>query len=403
MNLASLTWAYLRARPLNAALNVLLLALGVAVITVLLLMGAQLEERLSRDAQRINLVVGAKGSPLQLVLATVFHVDVPPGNIKLSEAASVASNKLVKRTIPLALGDSLRGFRIAGTSADFLSLYDARIESGRRWQAHLEAVIGSDVARTLGMQVGARFVGTHGLGKEGDAHETSPFTVVGVLAPTGSVADRLVLVSVESVWLVHMQLNDDEKPDEALAALTEDEKEITALLVEYASPLAAMSLPRAINSATAMQAASPANEAARLFNILGVGLDVVRAFALVLLIAAGLSTFIALYNALEERKYDLAVMRALGATPGKLMRLVLFEGLVLGLIGTALGLLLGHLATELIGSWLAASRQPGVTGLRLDGDEVWVVALALVVALAAAVVPAWRAYRVDVAATLARG
>lgn len=403
MNLASLTWAYLRARPLNAALNVLLLALGVAVITVLLLMGAQLEERLSRDAQRINLVVGAKGSPLQLVLATVFHVDVPPGNIKLSEAASVASNKLVKRTIPLALGDSLRGFRIAGTSADFLSLYDARIESGRRWQAHLEAVIGSDVARTLGMQVGARFVGTHGLGKEGDAHETSPFTVVGVLAPTGSVADRLVLVSVESVWLVHMQLNDDEKPDEALAALTEDEKEITALLVEYASPLAAMSLPRAINSATAMQAASPANEAARLFNILGVGLDVVRAFALVLLIAAGLSTFIALYNALEERKYDLAVMRALGATPGKLMRLVLFEGLVLGLIGTALGLLLGHLATELIGSWLAASRQPGVTGLRLVGDEAWVAALALVVALAAAVVPAWRAYRVDVAATLARG
>lgn len=403
MNPLALSWAYLRARPMNAALNVLLLALGVAIIAVLLLIGSQLEERLMRDAQRINLVVGAKGSPLQLVLAAVFHVDVPPGNIKLSETVAVSANKLVKRTIPLALGDGLRGFRIVGTSAEFPSLYDARIETGRAWNAHLEAVIGAEVARTLQMSVGSRFVGTHGLGKEGDAHDSSPFTVVGVLGPTGSVADRLILTSVESVWLVHMQLNEDEKPDQALAALTEDEKEITALLVEYASPLAAMSLPRSINSATSMQAASPASEAARLFSMLGVGLDVVRAFALVLLVAAGLSTFIALYNALEERKYDLAVMRTLGATPGRLMRLVLFEGLMLGVIGTALGLLLGHLATELIGTWLAANRQPSVTGWRVIADEAWVAGLALLVALVAAIVPAWRAYRADVAATLARG
>lgn len=403
MNLVALSLAYLRARPLNAALNVLLLALGVAIITVLLLIATQLEERLTSDAQRINLVVGAKGSPLQLVLATVFHVDVPPGNIKLADAAAISSNRLVKQTVPLALGDSLRGFRIVGTSPEFLSLYEARVAEGRMWQAPLQAVIGVDVARTLGLRVGTRFVGTHGLGKEGDAHESSPFAVVGILAPTNSVADRLILTSVESVWLVHMQLTDDEKPEEALAALTPDEKEITALLVEYASPLAAMSLPRAINTDTSMQAASPAGEAARLFSILGVGLDVIRAFALVLLVAAGLSTFIALYNALEERKYDLAVMRTLGATPGKLMRLVLFEGLVLGVFGTALGLLLGHLSTELIGAWLAANRQPSVTGLRIVADEAWVAGLALLVAVAAATVPAWRVYRSDVAATLARG
>ncbi len=403
MNLLVLSWAYIRARPLNAGLNVLLLALGVAIICVLLLLGSQLEERLTRDAQRINLVVGAKGSPLQLVLAAVFHVDVPPGNIKLADAQSIASNRMVKRTVPLALGDSLRGFRIVGTSSDLLALYDARIETGKHWDGPMQALIGAEVARTLGLQVGAKFLGTHGLGKEGDAHESSPFAVVGVLAPTGSVIDRLILASVESVWLVHMQLNEDEKPAEALAALTPDEKEITALLVEYASPLAAMSLPRSINSETSMQAASPANEAARLFSMLGVGLDVVRAFALVLLLAAGLSTFIALFNALEERKYDLAVMRTLGATPGKLMRLVLFEGLMMGVIGTALGLLLGHLATEVIGTWLAANRQPSVTGWRIAPDEGWVVALSLLVALIAAVVPAWRAYRSDVAATLARG
>lgn len=403
MSLLALCWAYLCARPLNAALNVLLLALGVAIITVLLLIGYQLEERLTRDAQRINLVVGAKGSPLQLVLAAVFHVDVPPGNIKLADTAAISTNRLVKRTVPLALGDSLRGFRIVGTSPEFLSLYEARVAEGRMWEAPMQAVIGAEVARTLGLRVGARFVGTHGLGKEGDAHESTPFTVVGVLAQTDSVIDRLILASVESVWLVHMQLTDDEKPEEALAALTNEEKEITALLVEYASPLAAMSLPRAINTDTSMQAAAPASEAARLFSMLGVGLDVIRAFALVLLVAAGLSTFIALYNALEERKYDLAVMRTLGASPGNLMRLVLFEGLVLGIAGTALGLLLGHLATELVGAWLAASRQPSVTGWRIVADEAWLAGLALLVAVMAAAVPAWRAYRSDVAATLARG
>ncbi|MSQ19582.1 MAG: ABC transporter permease [Betaproteobacteria bacterium] len=220
---------------------------------------------------------------------------------------------------------------------------------------------------------------------------------------TGTVIDRFVVTDVESVWAVHMQLRPDEKVAEALSALTEDEKEITALLVQYGSPLAAVSLPRAINKQTYMQAASPAAESARLFGLFSVGLDVVRGFALVLMLAAGLSTFIALYNALEERRYDLAVMRMLGASLGTLVRLVLMEGGMLAAVGTLLGLLAGHLATETIGIWLAMHRQPSISGFRLVPEEAMIAGAAVLVGLIAAVVPAWRAYRRDVAATLSKG
>jgi putative ABC transport system permease protein len=131
--------------------------------------------------------------------------------------------------------------------------------------------------------------------------------------------------------------------------------------------------------------------------------DVLRGFALVLILAAGLSVFIALYNALSERRYDLAVMRTLGASPAKLMSLMLFEGLLLALIGAVLGIALGHVLTGLLGLALTQARQVSVTGMTWVNTELWLLVLALAVGVIAALLPAWRAYRTDVAATLARG
>jgi putative ABC transport system permease protein len=134
-----------------------------------------------------------------------------------------------------------------------------------------------------------------------------------------------------------------------------------------------------------------------------VGIEALRAFAMVLILAAGLSVFIALYTALEDRRYDLAVMRTLGASPARLFGLLLAEGLVLALLGAALGLVLGHGLASALGAWLAAQQQYPVSGLVFRTEELWVVAVALGVGLAAALVPAWRAYRTDVARTLSRG
>lgn len=393
MNLAALSLAYLRARPLATALNLLLLALGIATITVLLLATQQIEERLQRDSGGIDLVAGAKGSPMQLILSAVFHIDVPAGNISLADANLLAADRLVKKAIPLALGDSFRGFRIVGGTHDYPALYGARPAAGRLWDKPMEAVLGADVARGTGLAVGARFTGAHGLADGGDEHGEEPYAVVGVLARTGTVIDRLVLTSIESVWAVH----------EHGAGGRDADKQITALLLQYASPLAAAILPRRINSATALQAASPAYESARLFRMIGVGAEVLRAFGLVLVLVAALSVFIALTNALEDRRYDLAVMRLLGVSRARLLGLLITEALLLSAAGSLAGLALGHLLTELLGGALASAQQGRITGAAWMAEEFWLVALSLCVGAVAALIPAWRAYRSDVAPVLAQG
>jgi len=403
MNLLTLSLAYVRARALNAGLNVLLLGLGVGTIVVLLLFSRQLEQRLERDARGIDLVVGAKGSPLQLILSSVYHIDIPTGNIPLVDAERLKSNPLIQATVPLALGDNYEGFRIVGTDPTYVKLYDGKPSEGRLWTKPFEAVLGNEVAAHSRLRVGEQFVGSHGIVEAGEKHEHSPYTVVGVLQPSGSVLDRLVLTSVESVWEIHGQGHhdedeaDEEKPGEPKHL---QPQEVTAVLVQYRSPMAAAVLPRQINGQSALQAASPAFESARLLNIVGVGVDTVQAFALILILCAALSVFIALYNALRERSYDLAVMRTLGASRWKLFAAVLIEGLILGGLGVALGLLLGHLLTGVLGMWMQASQRVHVTGWTVVPGELLLILLALGVGLLSALLPALLAYRTDIAKVL---
>ena len=392
MNTASLAASYLRARPLQTALSLLLLALGAGTIVTLLLVVGQLESRMGRDARGIDLVVGAKGSPMQLILSGIYHADAPTGNIPLAAVPLLRKNRLVKKAIPLALGDSWKGYRIVGAGKEYPEHYGARLAAGKFHEQEMEAVLGHEVAARTGAGVGAKFAGAHGLGGEGEQHEEG-YTVVGVLEPTGSVMDRLVLTSIESVWEVHEHGQGGKGK----------EHEVTVVLVQYASPLAAAMLPRQINAKSELQAASPAYETARLFRIVGAGVEALRAFAAVLMLAAGLSVFIALYTALEERRYDLAVMRTLGASPARLFGLLLAEGLMLSLVGAVLGVALGHGLAAALGLWLDAQQQYPVSGLVFRVEELWIVAVALAVGLAAALLPAWRAYRTDVAGTLSRG
>ncbi len=400
MNIATLSASYLRARPLQTALSLVLLALGVGTIVAALLVVSQLEARMGRDARGIDLVVGAKGSPMQLILSGIYHLDAPTGNIPLAAAQALEKNRLVKKAIPLALGDSWKGFRIVGAPREYAEFYGATLRSGRYYEKPMEAVLGSEVAARTGVGAGAKFAGAHGLGGEGEEHANAPYAVVGVLEKTGSVLDRLVLTGIESVWQVHESAH--EPADEKEKAL-EGDREVTVLLIQYASPLAVATLPRAINSKSELQAASPAFETARLFRIVGAGIEALRAFAAVLILAAGLSVFIALYTALEERRYDLAVMRTLGASPGRLFGLLLFEGLLLSFLGAFLGFILGHVLAAGLGAWLEAAQQPAVTGLVFKVEEIWVLAVALAVGGLAALIPAWRAYRTDVSRTLAQG
>ncbi len=433
MTLSGLAFAYARRRPFATALVVALAAIGIAIATLTLIVAHELEGRMSDDANGIDLVVGAKGSPLQLVLAGVYHADVPPGNIPYASLAALRANPKVASAIPLALGDSVRGFRIVGTEPALVDHYGATLAAGAMFDAPMHAVIGSDVARATGLAVGSAFAGTHGLAEGGGEHEAAPYEVAGVLAPTGRVVDRLVLTPVESVWDVHeahhreaggttaagakgngashgQPQNGRAKPGNGSATPgnagpkdggADDDRELTMILVRYASPIAAASLPREINQSSALVAASPAYETARLFTVFGVGLDLVRAFAAILVGASVLLLFVALAQALEERRYDLAILRALGARRRDLVWVLMAESVSLAAAGAVLGLALGHLAAATIGSWLPAAAPLAAAAWRPVPAEGGVFVLAIAGGILAACWPAWRASRLDVAATLA--
>ncbi|WP_431095583.1 ABC transporter permease [Polaromonas aquatica] len=392
-NTIAFAWRYLWSRPLAATLNLLLLTLGLASITFLLLVSHQISQAFDRDVAGIDVVVGAKGSPMQLILSGVFHLDVPTGNVPLAAVRALEANPQVAKVIPISLGDSFRGYRIVGTTPGYISHYDAQLAQGTLWAKPMQAVAGAQVARQTGLKVGDTFSGTHGLGGGGEEHNSSVYVVSGVLADSHTVLDRLVLTSTESVWQVHetdTALDDDDRK------VLEEDREITLALIQYKSPLAAVTFPRYINSSTEMQAAAPALEITRLLSMVGVGTDVLRALAGVLLLTAGLSVFIALWGAVRERRADLALLRMLGAPPAKVAGLLLCEALWLALLATVLGVLAGQGLTALLAWALQLEKSVLIGALSWPVELVSVPVLAFGVALASALLPAWEAYRVSV-------
>lgn len=392
MNLGLLIWSYLKARPLNTALNVVLLSLGVAVIVILILFSHQIQEKISANAKGIDLVVGAKGSPMQLILCNIFHVDFPTGNIPLVDAERITRHRLVKTAIPLALGDSYNGYRIVGTSPAYTQLYEAQLREGTLWSKPMEVALGSTVAATSGLGVGDSFASSHGLTQSAHAHEEQLFRVTGILQPTGTVIDNLILTPVESIWMVH--------EDHTVAS--DSTREITAMLLQYRSPMGAIQLPRWINGQTSLQAASPAFETARLFSIMGFGLDVLNAFAAILILISALSIFIALYNSLKERRYDLAVMRTMGASRARVFFSVILEGSTLTALGCFCGILLAHFAVLLF-TLLLPETGSAISAFVWYPEEGIILASGVLLGVICSFVPAWQAYRTDISRVLATG
>ncbi len=393
MKTIALAWRYLWSRPLAAGLNVLLLSLGLASLSFVLLASHQIDKAFERDLAGIDVVVGAKGSPMQLILSGVFHIDAPTGNVPLAAVKQLEQHPQVARLIPISLGDSYRGFRIVGSKPDYLTHYSAAFAQGGVWTAPLQAVLGAQVAAQTGLKVGDRFAGSHGLAGGGDSHGQTPYVVSGVLAPGGSVLDRLVLTALESVWQVH---EDPASLDAEDRKLLEDEREVTLALIQYRTPLAAVTFPRFVNTTTEMQAAAPALEITRLLNLIGVGTDVLRALAGVLLLTAGLSVFIALWSAVRERRADLALLRMLGAPPRKVAALLLCEALWLALLATVIGVLAGQGLMALLGWMLQLEKSVLLGALSWPAGLMAVPVLAAVVALLSALLPAYEAYRVHV-------
>ena len=454
--IAKLAWRNIWFKPLNTILSIILLMSSVAIITVLILLEKQFEEKFNSNIDGVDLVMGAQGSPLQLILSSVYQVDAPTGNISYDSAKVWMKNPFVEKAIPLAFGDNYRGYKILGTTHDYLEKYGAKTSEGKLFEHNFEVVVGCDIAQKLNIKIGDKFFGSHGDAAEGEVHENQAYSVVGIASKTGKVVDNLILCNIPSVWQMHagheshdheenaenpahgeeghvhhddedehQHIHDEncnhdhehisENPphgheghihDDHENDLTIDEPgmEITAVLLKFRNKMGIVTWPRIIAQNTKMQVASPAIEINRLFKLFGIGIDALRYLAYGIMLISGISIFIALFNTLKERKFEFALLRVSGAGRFKLLMLVMIESLLLCVVGFLFGTILGRIALMLLSNSAEEDFKMSFNPYEFIWDKEGILfLLTIFVGIIAALIPAIKAYNLNISKTLANG
>ncbi|MTB51008.1 ABC transporter permease [Lewinella sp. W8] len=433
MNLIRLAWKNLTYKPLNALLGILLFALSVGLVSLLLSLRKQADEQFDANLAGVNLVVGAKGSPLNLVLNSMYHLGYPNGNVSLGEVRAFLNPRhpLIEAALPLSLGDGYRGYRIVGTVPDILDWYGAEIGRGEVWQHDFEVVVGPNVVANTGLKMGDTFRSAHGIVDEGEdamEHE-GEFKVVGILAESGTVLDDVILTTNPTYWHTHdhgggaedhqeddhadHDHDDHEHADHAdhnhvggIQQLLEaaEDKELTSILVRYKGINArTMSFARNINDNTDLLAAEPPyqiNEVRRQFDN---GQRILRILVIAIIIVSALSIFISLFSSLRDRRYELAMLRVMGSGRGGLFGLIVLEGLFVAAIGALAGLLLSHGILAVMANNIRDDFRYQLDAWRFLPEEGWMFLGALALGFLAAVIPAIQAARTDIGETLTEG
>ncbi|WP_298137700.1 FtsX-like permease family protein [Flavobacterium sp.] len=417
--IAKLAWRNIWFKPLNTLLSIILLASSVAIITVLILLQKQFEEKFSSNIDGVDLVLGAQGSPMQLILSSVYHIDNPTGNISYDSAKVWMNHPFIEKAIPLAFGDNYRGFKIVGTNSDYLEKYKAKIAKGKLFDKNFEVVVGSEVAQKLNLKVGDKFHGSHGDAAEGEVHEDIDYVISGIASSTGSVIDNLILCNIPSVWQMHGTHEEEEghvhedgehvhteacnhEHHETDMTLDEPNMEITAVLLKFRNKMGIVMWPRIIAQNTKMQAASPAIEINRLFSLFGIGLKALEYLAYAIMLISGISIFISLYNRLKERKYEFALMRINGASRLQLLTLIMIESLILCFVGFIFGTIFGRFALGFISNSAEDDFKMAFNPMEIVWQkETMLLVATLTVGIIAALIPAVKAYQLNISKTLA--
>ena len=376
---------------------------GITIISLLLLLNKQLDDQFRKNIKGIDMVLGAKGSPLQLILSSIYQIDSPTGNMPLEEAERLTRNPMIKTAIPLSMGDNYQSFRIVGTNKKYIDHFGATVAQGKLFQQDLETVIGPRVAAVTGLKIGDTFAGSHGLDKDGDVHADTKYKVVGILSPTNTVADQLILTPLSSVWAIHEHHEEHHEAGEAHEEEEEHEeapREITSMLIKFRNPMGMM-LARGINNNSKLQAALPNIEINRLFSLLGVGVETLRGLAAVIMLISGISVFVSLYNSLKERRYEMALMLSMGATRAQLFGMLLLEGLVLALIGFFLGVLFSRVGLWFFSNSVSSEYHYNLAAFNILPEEWILLGVAILIGLLAAALPALGVYRMNISRTLA--
>lgn len=346
-----IAWRNLWQKKLQTLLTMAVVATSVALCIVVMLLAGSIQKGLIRAADPFDLIVGAKGSPNQLVLNTVFLQDVPLGNIDYSLVGKLQANPLVQTAIPLGFGDNYHGYRIVGTER---SLFQHRskagantwmnVSSGREFQTDFEAVIGAKTAQELNLKVGDQFASSHGVVAGGEAHKQK-FTVVGILEPLHGPYDQAIFVPLASIWNMHGHHEGEGVEIEHHDADDDDEqqgKQTTVILVKPKGYAEAMKLYQDFYKDKNVQLIFPAQVVVQLFAALGEGEKILKVIGYAVFAMALLLVAFSLYWSSLSRSRDRAILRAIGGSRQDVFRILLLEGIMLVWSGVLLGVLLGH-------------------------------------------------------------
>jgi putative ABC transport system permease protein len=379
----------------TAALTVFSIAVSVALLLGVQKLRDGAQESFANTISGTDLIVGARGSQVGLLLYTIFRIGDPTTNVSQETYEKVARHPDVAWTVPIVLGDSHRGFRVIGTTAEYFVRYRyARTRNLEFAQGHAfrddEVVLGSEVARALGYRVGDEVIVAHGVGEGSFVHhDAHPLRVSGVLAPTGTPVDRALHVSLGTLAELH---------GSSVASTS-----ITAFLVGMKARETSLLMQRALNEyrGEAVQAVIPGLALAELWRMLGVADRALLAISACVVLAGLLGMLSAITTTLNERRREMAILRSVGARPVHVFLLLVFEAGLLAAAGALAGIALAHAALAVVRPLLEQRLGLSIGVGGIGALDAAIVAVVIVAALLLGAAPAWRAYRNSLADGLA--
>jgi putative ABC transport system permease protein len=393
MTIFTVAVKYLRARAVASVLTALSIALGVSLVIASVLLTRGIKEGFVEGTTDYSLVVGAKGSPTQLVLSVVFRMDIATPNILVRTLRYLQQDPRVEVAVPVALGDAYQGFRYVATSPAYFASFPWRrktfsLAAGRFFRddspdaPSYEALLGADAARRAGLSIGDRFY-------EGEEMAEYPLSVVGILRPTASADDRAIFLSLPSFW----GMNE--------VARKMQVKPLTAVLVRAKRMSDLPSLNRGLNVSTETQSVFPSAVLLTIFNLLGVAEEALAVILAIVAVVVLLYVFVSMYGATLTRRREIATMRALGARRGTILRIVLAESSALAVAGGVAGLAGGHVVAYVGAAVLAARGVQVANPLVFSALEPVVLGSVILLGILAGMLPAMLAYRTEVEENLA--
>ena len=399
----SLAWKSIVNRRTTAMLTALSVAISVMLLVSVEKIRHDAKENFSSTISGTDLIVGARAGPVNLLLYTVFRLGDPTGGVRWESYRTLKDHPAVAWTVPLSLGDSHRGYRVLGTSVEYFDLYrygrdrQMRFAQGVPFNSPLDVVLGSEVAAVLGYDVGTSIVVSHGLGSADiSAHDDKPFTVVGVLAPTGTPIDRTLHVSLEGIEAIHIGwVNGVRLPGAPQILQIPEPEAITGFLVGMKSRIKTFAFQRHVNdySDDVLMAIIPGITLQSLWATLSGVERALFAMSAVVIIASLLGMLTVLLAGLNERRREIALLRAMGTPASHVFKLLCGESMLLGAVGVVMGLFLHYAAIALVSPWLLNTYGVVVTMGLPSSSTLGLLAAVVVGATLVGLAPAALAYR----------